>query len=61
YQVLQKGEHTGSIVNLTPKGISPVLKPEVDALLKLGMAEGRVRNMLLFKYLRDPAMLALIP
>ncbi|ETL86857.1 hypothetical protein F441_14332 [Phytophthora nicotianae CJ01A1] len=61
YQVLQKGEHAGTVVNLTTKGISLILKPEVDALLKLGMTAGRVRNMLLFKYLRDPAMLALVP
>ncbi|ETP11367.1 hypothetical protein F441_13123 [Phytophthora nicotianae CJ01A1] len=61
YQVLQKGEHTGTVVNLTTKGISLILKPEVDALLKLGMTAGRVRNMLLFEYLRDPAMPALVP
>ncbi|KAF1775862.1 hypothetical protein GQ600_25441 [Phytophthora cactorum] len=45
---------------MTTKDISPVLKPEVDDLLKLGMAAGRVRNMLLFKYLRDPTMIALV-
>ncbi|GMF42823.1 unnamed protein product [Phytophthora fragariaefolia] len=61
YQVCQKGQHTGETVNLTPKGISPIIKPEVDALLKLGVSAGRVRNMLLFKYLRDPNMLALVP
>ncbi|GMF48930.1 unnamed protein product [Phytophthora fragariaefolia] len=57
----KKGQHTGEAVNLTPKGILPIIKPEVDALLKLRMSAGRVRNMLLFKYLRDPNMLALVP
>ncbi|ETP53803.1 hypothetical protein F442_01323 [Phytophthora nicotianae P10297] len=61
YQVLQQGEHAGTVVNLTTKGISLILKPNVDALLKLGMTAGRVRNMLLFKCLRDPVMLALVP
>ncbi|KUF88813.1 DmX protein 1 [Phytophthora nicotianae] len=37
------------------------MKPEIDSLLKLGMSAGRVRNMMMFKYLRDPSMLALIP
>ncbi|ETP31438.1 hypothetical protein F442_19699, partial [Phytophthora nicotianae P10297] len=61
FQVLQKGLHTGAIVNLKTRGISPVMKPEIDSLLKLGMSAGRVRNMMMFKYLRDPSMLALIP
>ncbi|ETP11275.1 hypothetical protein F441_13207 [Phytophthora nicotianae CJ01A1] len=61
FQILQEGEHDGTVVNFTTKGISPILKPEVDVLLKLGMAAGWVRNMLLFKYSRDPTMLKLVP
>ncbi|ETL88304.1 hypothetical protein L917_12612 [Phytophthora nicotianae] len=61
FQILQKGEHAGTVVNLTTKGISPILKPEVDALLKLDMTAGLVKNMLLLKYLRDTTMLALVP
>ncbi|KAI9979890.1 hypothetical protein PInf_027557 [Phytophthora infestans] len=55
------GQHTGAVVNLRTRGISPVIKPEIDALLKVGMSAGRVRNMMMFKYLRDPSMAALIP
>ncbi|ETP39415.1 hypothetical protein F442_13127 [Phytophthora nicotianae P10297] len=61
FQILQEGEHDGTVVNFTTKDISPILKPEVDVLLKLGMAAGWVRNMLLFKYSRDPTMLKLVP
>jgi hypothetical protein len=60
FEVQQKGSHVGALVNVLPKGISPVLKPEIDALLHLGMGAGRIRNMLLFKYLRNPKMMSLI-
>lgn len=43
------------------RGISAVLKPEIDALLRLGMSAGRLRNMLLFKYMREPNMLLHVP
>eukprot|EP00644_Phytophthora_capsici_P018186 jgi/Phyca11/113783/e_gw1.25.217.1 len=61
YQLLQRGKHSGTNIQLPARGISPVLKPELDALLKLGMSAGRVRNMLLFKYIREPDMLAHVP
>ncbi|KAF4046889.1 hypothetical protein GN244_ATG00612 [Phytophthora infestans] len=61
FQVPQIGQHTGAVVNLRTRDISPVIKPEIDALLKVGMSAGRVRNMMMFKYLRDPSMVALIP
>ncbi|KAJ8575692.1 hypothetical protein ON010_g3524 [Phytophthora cinnamomi] len=61
YQLLQQGQHSGPSVHLTERGISPVTKPEIDALLKLGMSAGRVRNMMLFKYMRDPGMLVHVP
>ncbi|KAG1690606.1 hypothetical protein DVH05_027957 [Phytophthora capsici] len=61
HQLLQRGKHSGTNIQLPARGISPVLKPELDALLKLGMSAGRVRNMLLFKYIREPDMLAHVP
>ncbi|KAE8966064.1 hypothetical protein PR002_g28483 [Phytophthora rubi] len=61
YQLLERGRHCGAKIQLPERGISLVLKPEIDALLKLGMAAGRVRNMLLFKYMREPQMLAHVP
>ncbi|KAK1929693.1 hypothetical protein P3T76_014910 [Phytophthora citrophthora] len=61
YQLLQRGQHCGCITRRPARGISPVLKPEIDALLRLGMSAGRVRNMLLFKYTHDPNMLLHVP
>lgn len=61
YQLLQRGQHCGCIARRPARGISPVMKPEIDALLRLGMSAGRVRNMLLFKYMRDSNMLLHVP
>ncbi|OWZ15641.1 hypothetical protein PHMEG_00010679 [Phytophthora megakarya] len=49
-----------AIINLTTNGISPILNPEIYVLLGVGMAASHVHNML-FKSLRDPVMLAIIP
>ncbi|OWZ17662.1 LOW QUALITY PROTEIN: hypothetical protein PHMEG_0008361 [Phytophthora megakarya] len=54
YQLLHRGLHSGRSVQFSNCGISPVMKPEINSLLKLGMSAGRVQNMMLFKYMRDP-------
>jgi hypothetical protein len=61
YQLLQRGQHCGPSVQLSERDISLVLKHEIDALLKLGMSAGRVRNMMLFKYMKEPSMVVHVP
>ncbi|KAF4030004.1 hypothetical protein GN244_ATG18234 [Phytophthora infestans] len=52
------GQQDGYTVQHTAKEISPILKLEV---VNLGMTAGCVCNTLLFKSLRNPMMLALVP
>ncbi|EGZ23473.1 hypothetical protein PHYSODRAFT_479941 [Phytophthora sojae] len=61
YELLQKGEHGDASGSRTRHGIAAVHKSEIDSLLELGMGAGRVRNMLLHKYRRDPDLLNLVP
>lgn len=60
-QLLQQVQHCGPSVQPPKRGISSIMKPEIDSLLKLGMSTGRVRNMMLFKYMRDSNMLVHVP
>ncbi|KAK1928832.1 hypothetical protein P3T76_015621 [Phytophthora citrophthora] len=41
YQLLQRGQHCGCIARRPARVISPVLKSEIDVLLRLGMADGK--------------------
>ncbi|GMF30530.1 unnamed protein product [Phytophthora fragariaefolia] len=61
YQLMERGVHCGPKLQLPERGISLMLKPEINALVKLEISVVRVRNILLFKYMRDPQMLSHIP
>ncbi|ETN25058.1 hypothetical protein PPTG_01187 [Phytophthora nicotianae INRA-310] len=54
------GEET-DVLEYAHDASEPENEDMLSATVSLGMTAGRVRNMLLFKCLRDPVMLALVP
>jgi hypothetical protein len=61
YQLTEGGVHSRAVTNISRRGIDPRLRDEVDALLCMGWGPMRLRSLLLQRYSRDPAMLAVIP